>query len=178
MHAYKMYACKRCTSMSYPANDSGLIFTPPKISHTGRHCVGWHAVVCYGAPEWYRFITISTKLSRVAAIVAPCSGSIWQRQFDATTRFFARYTYIVMAKAEWTPCRSCTALSAGVIPRFRPLGAMRSWPGGRFRMHTQETTELIGLWDATHAQSQGPGHQPRCNGCPNGHSRHHCSGAG
>ena len=18
------------------------------------HCVGWHAVVCYGAPEWYR----------------------------------------------------------------------------------------------------------------------------
>jgi len=24
---------------------------PPKISHTGRHCVGWHAVVCYGAPN-------------------------------------------------------------------------------------------------------------------------------
>jgi hypothetical protein len=27
-----------------------LVATPPKISHTGRHCVGWHAVVCYGAP--------------------------------------------------------------------------------------------------------------------------------
>src|SRR5271154_4041333 len=62
MCAYKMYACKRCTpmrctSMSHPANvypESGLIFTPPKISHTGRHCVGWHAVVCYGAPEWLR----------------------------------------------------------------------------------------------------------------------------
>jgi hypothetical protein len=26
----------------------------PKVSHTGRHCVGWHAVVCYGAPEWSR----------------------------------------------------------------------------------------------------------------------------
>jgi hypothetical protein len=31
-----------------------LVATPPKISHTGRHCVGWHVVVCYGAPEWFR----------------------------------------------------------------------------------------------------------------------------
>src|ERR1700722_3659433 len=62
MHAYKMHACKRCTpmrctSMSHPANvypESGFIFIPPKISHTGRHCVGWHAVMCYGAPEWFR----------------------------------------------------------------------------------------------------------------------------
>jgi hypothetical protein len=23
------------------------------LSHTGRHCVGWHAVVCFGAPEWF-----------------------------------------------------------------------------------------------------------------------------
>src|ERR1700752_1397776 len=58
MHAYKMYACKRCTPMrctpmSHPANvylESGLIFTPPKISHIGCHSVGWHAVVCYGCP--------------------------------------------------------------------------------------------------------------------------------
>jgi hypothetical protein len=43
--------------MSHPATvypESGLIFTPPKISHTGRHCVGCHAVVCYGVPEWFR----------------------------------------------------------------------------------------------------------------------------
>ena len=33
---------------------AGFIFTPPTISHVGRSCVGWHAVVCYGAPEWYR----------------------------------------------------------------------------------------------------------------------------
>jgi hypothetical protein len=31
-----------------------LVASPLKISHTGRHCVGWHAVVCYGAPEWFR----------------------------------------------------------------------------------------------------------------------------
>src|SRR5271163_3200734 len=31
----------------------GVRLKPP--SHTGRHCVGWHAVVCYGAPEWFRF---------------------------------------------------------------------------------------------------------------------------
>jgi hypothetical protein len=30
----------------------GVRLKPP--SHTGRHCVGWHAVVCYGAPEWFR----------------------------------------------------------------------------------------------------------------------------
>src|SRR5277367_1313547 len=48
IHAYKRYAPMRCTpmrytSMSHPAN----VFTPPNISHAGRHCVGWHAVVCY-----------------------------------------------------------------------------------------------------------------------------------
>jgi hypothetical protein len=30
----------------------GVRLKPP--SHTGRHCVGWHAVVCYGVPEWFR----------------------------------------------------------------------------------------------------------------------------
>jgi hypothetical protein len=30
----------------------GVRLKPP--SHTGRHCVGWHAVMCYGAPEWFR----------------------------------------------------------------------------------------------------------------------------
>src|SRR5947199_3642713 len=62
IHAYKMYTCKGCTPMrcTYESSrqciylESGLIFTPPKISHAGRHCVGWHAVVCYGAPEWFR----------------------------------------------------------------------------------------------------------------------------
>jgi hypothetical protein len=33
-----------------------LVATPPKISHAGRHCVRWHAVVCYGAPEWFRLV--------------------------------------------------------------------------------------------------------------------------
>jgi hypothetical protein len=34
---------------------AGLILGgPPKRSHTGRHRVGWYAVVCYGAPEWFR----------------------------------------------------------------------------------------------------------------------------
>jgi hypothetical protein len=28
------------------------------LSHTGRYCVGWHAVVCYGAPEWFRWTGI------------------------------------------------------------------------------------------------------------------------
>jgi hypothetical protein len=28
--------------------------TRPRISHTGCHWVGWHAVVCYGAPERFR----------------------------------------------------------------------------------------------------------------------------
>src|SRR5436305_7345600 len=59
MHAYKMYACKRCTpmrctSMSHPANvylEIGLIFTPPKISHTGCHSVGWHAVGMLWCPR-------------------------------------------------------------------------------------------------------------------------------
>src|SRR2546423_5961008 len=38
----------RCTSMSHPANvitqkaGLSLVATPPKISHTGRHWVGWH----------------------------------------------------------------------------------------------------------------------------------------
>jgi hypothetical protein len=57
------YACKRCTPMRctyessrqcIPRKRAYLWWQPPKISHTGCHCVGWHAVVCYGAPEWFR----------------------------------------------------------------------------------------------------------------------------
>src|ERR1700733_2434170 len=41
------------------------------------HCVGWHAVVCYGAPEWYRSQCnkLSTKLyPRHIPVTAPSAG--------------------------------------------------------------------------------------------------------
>src|SRR5436305_10946072 len=33
-----------------------LVGWPPKISHFGRRGVGWHVVLCYGGPEWFRTI--------------------------------------------------------------------------------------------------------------------------
>jgi hypothetical protein len=54
MYAYKMYAYKRCTPMRCTYDSSRqciprkrAYLCPAKISHMGRHCVGWHAVVCY-----------------------------------------------------------------------------------------------------------------------------------
>ena len=28
------------------------------LSQSAYHCVGWHAVVCYGVPEWFRVVSI------------------------------------------------------------------------------------------------------------------------
>src|SRR5271168_3866944 len=74
------------TSMSYPANvypESGLIFTPPKISHTGRHCVGWHAGGVLWCPRMVPgvhlmglYLTVVSCKKRVFALVA--GWSLWR----------------------------------------------------------------------------------------------------
>jgi hypothetical protein len=35
--------------------------TPPVPTPT-YHCVGWHVVVCYGGPEWFRFILLGIEI--------------------------------------------------------------------------------------------------------------------
>jgi len=72
MHAYKIHdykRCKlvRCTLMRYiPMRwipvilifrkffDLSLTAPMVLLYRSAYHCVGWHAAVCYGAPEWFR----------------------------------------------------------------------------------------------------------------------------
>jgi hypothetical protein len=48
---------------------SQYLFKP--LSHTGRHCVGWHTVVCYGAPEWFRVVLAKEGLMHTSRICPP-----------------------------------------------------------------------------------------------------------
>ena len=43
----------------------GLIFggVATKDKPLGRRGVGWHVVVCYGGPEWFRFLAPATARS-------------------------------------------------------------------------------------------------------------------
>jgi hypothetical protein len=56
------------TTECRPMTFSRTYFKPP--SHQSAcHCVGWHVVVCYGGPEWFRFlrqtpVSIATDASR------------------------------------------------------------------------------------------------------------------
>src|SRR5436190_14804913 len=100
MHAYEMHVLLVIPPIYTQKAGVSLVVTPPKISHTSRHCVGWHAVVCYGAPEWYR---IATSLpgrphfgSKGAVVVLPltcrlCAVSLRlvQKQSTDAPPFFA-----------------------------------------------------------------------------------------
>jgi hypothetical protein len=79
----------------YPESGGlSLVATPPKISRTGRHGVGWHAVMCYGAPEWFRSNSILSLLG--VRFFGPKSDRILSRMEGRAAGIFMSqilYTY-------------------------------------------------------------------------------------